>query len=117
RSSDLEAGAGLLLALGLFTPLAAAVIGSVMFVAAMAVHVKQGFFSTSGGFEYNLVLGLASLSLAFIGPGAISLDALFGWATQGLAWGLAALVVGLVAGAIQLAQRSVAQPRQVVRAA
>ncbi len=112
-----EAGAGLLLALGFFTPLAAAVIGSVMFVAAMTVHVKQGFFSTSGGYEYNLVLGLASLSLAFTGPGAISLDALFGWATQGLAWGFTAGAAALLAGTIQLAQRSVTQPQSVAKAA
>jgi len=111
-----ETGAGLLLALGLFTPLAAAAIGAIMFVAAMAVHVKQGFFNTSGGFEYNLVLGIAGLSFAFTGPGAISLDAFFGWGTEGLAWGLVAVAAGLASGAMQLAQRSVTRP-QAVKAA
>src|SRR5574339_301278 len=65
-----ETGGGLLLALGLFTPLAAAIVLSVMIVAAVSVHVRQGFFITSGGFEYNLVLGIAGLALAFTGPGA-----------------------------------------------
>src|SRR5438128_11216756 len=39
-----EADGGLLLALGWLTPIAAAVALSVMFVAGMSVHVKQGFF-------------------------------------------------------------------------
>ena len=54
-----------------------------MLVAAVSVHVKQGFFITSGGFEYNLVLGVAGLVLAFTGPGALSLDALFGLTVTG----------------------------------
>src|SRR6202030_3955855 len=39
-----EAGGGLLLALGLLTPVAASVVFSVMLVAAVSVHVKKGFF-------------------------------------------------------------------------
>src|SRR5258707_11710261 len=71
-----ETGGGLLLALGFLTPLAAALVFSVMLVAAVSVHVRQGFFVTSGGFEYTLVLGVAGLTAAFTGPGALSLDAL-----------------------------------------
>ena len=37
-----ESGGGLLLALGLLTPLAAAVVLSVMFVAAISAHVGKG---------------------------------------------------------------------------
>ena len=62
-----ETGGGTLLALGLLTPLAAAVLCSVMLVAAVSVHVKKGFFVTSGGYEYTLVLGVAALTLAFTG--------------------------------------------------
>src|SRR5687768_7297536 len=65
-----ELAGGLLLAFGFATPAGAALIASVMLVAAFSVHVKNGFFSTSGGYEYNLVLGVAALSLAFTGPGA-----------------------------------------------
>ena len=44
-----ETGGGLLLALGLATPVAAALIFSVMFVAAVTVHIKKGFlFRTVG---------------------------------------------------------------------
>jgi putative oxidoreductase len=70
-----ETGGGLLLALGLLTPLAAALLCGVMLVAAISVHIKKGFFVTGGGYEYTLVLGVAALTLAFTGPGALSLDA------------------------------------------
>src|SRR5712691_3212134 len=54
-----ETGGGLLLALGFLTPAAAAVVFSVMLVAALSAHVKKGFFLTSGGYEYTFVLGVA----------------------------------------------------------
>jgi putative oxidoreductase len=100
-----EAGAGLLLAVGFLTPVAAAIVFSVMLVAGVTVHVKQGFFITSGGYEYTLVLGVAGLTIAFTGPGALSLDALVGYSVSGARWGAVALFLGLVGGAIQLAQR------------
>jgi putative oxidoreductase len=96
---------GLLLALGLVTPLAAAVIVGVMLVAVVTVHISKGFFLTDNGFEYNLVLSAAVLSLAFVGPGALSLDAVLGLGWNGLAWGAGALLLGLVGGGVQLAGR------------
>ena len=74
-ASVVEIGGGLLLAVGLATPLAAAIVASVMIVAAVSAHLPRGFFSQNGGFEYNLVLGVAGLTPAFTGPGRISLDA------------------------------------------
>src|SRR5712672_4093980 len=56
-----ETGGGLLLALGLLTPVAAAIVFSVMLVAAVSVHIKKGFFITNGGYEYTLVLGVSGL--------------------------------------------------------
>jgi putative oxidoreductase len=100
-----EAGCGLLLALGFVTPVAAAGVFAVMLVAGVSAHVKQGFFMTSGGYEYTLVLGLAGLAVAFTGPGALSLDALLGYLSSGTLSGVVALVVGLVGGGIQLSQR------------
>jgi len=100
-----EAGSGVLLILGLATPIAAAVALGVMFVAGVSAHLKQGFFSTQGGYEYTLVLGVAALSVAFTGPGRLSADALVGLDLGGVRWGLVALVLGLVAGGIQLASR------------
>ena len=57
-----EAGGGLLLAFGFLTPVAAAVMLAVMLVAGVSVHLKQGFFITSGGYEYTLVLGVAGFA-------------------------------------------------------
>ena len=100
-----EVTGGVLLTLGLLTPLAAALVASVMLVAAVTVHLKNGFFVSGGGFEYNLVLGVAGLAVAFTGAGAWSIDALLGRPLSGAFWGLAALAVGVAGGAMQLAQR------------
>jgi putative oxidoreductase len=100
-----EVLSGLLLAIGFLTPLAAAMVASVMLVAAALVHWKNGFFSTSGGYEYNLVLGVAALTVAFTGPGALSIDSLLGFAQSGAAWGLGAAAVAVLGAIGQLAQR------------
>jgi putative oxidoreductase len=89
------------------TPLGAALGASVMVVAAVTVHAKNGFSAASGGYEYNLVLGVAALSVAFTGPGALSLDALLGSAPSGIAWGVGATVVAGLGALGQLAQRHV----------
>jgi putative oxidoreductase len=99
-----ETGGGLLLALGLFMPIAAALIGSVMLVA-MAVNIKKGFFAQNGGYEYALVLGVVGLSFAFTGPGSLSLDALLGNHFSGTFWGVAAFFVGILGGVFSLSQR------------
>ncbi|HLZ44756.1 MAG TPA: DoxX family protein [Gemmatimonadales bacterium] len=96
---------GLLLALGLVTPLAAMLIVSVMFVAVATVHVKHGYFNHNQGYEYNLTIVAAAVSLAMIGAGPVSLDAALGIRDAGAVWGLAALVAGLLGGAVQLAGR------------
>lgn len=96
---------GLLLAVGFLTPLAAALVVSVMLVAAATVHWKNGFFITTGGYEFNLVLGVAALSIAFTGPGSLSLDHVAGIAPAGVAWGLGAAAVAVLGAAGQLAQR------------
>ena len=100
-----ETGGGTLLALGLLTPLAAAVLCSVMLVAAVSVHVKKGFFVTSGGYEYTLVLGVAALTLAFTGPGALSLDALLGHCLSGTLWGGVSFLLGVLGGVVALVRR------------
>ena len=99
-----EFGGGLLLAVGLWTPMAAAGLVSVMLVAAVSLHWKSGFFITAGGVEYTLVLAAAAAGLAFTGPGALSADGALGisWSS---ASAVAALAVGITAGAIQLLMR------------
>ena len=108
-----ETAGGLLLALGLLTPVGAALAASVMLVAALTVHVKNGFFVASGGYEYNLVLGAAALSLAFTGPGLVSIDALLGYPLGGVVWGGAALLAAAFGATIQLARRRLPVSQQV----
>ncbi len=68
-----EAGGGTLLALGLATPAAGAAAAGAM-AGASAVHVPNGFFAQSGGYEYAASLGLTGAALAIAGPGRLSLD-------------------------------------------
>lgn len=72
-----EAGGGTLLALGLATPAAGAAVAGNMAVAA-STHTDNGWFVTSGGMEYPVVLGLLGATFATTGPGPISLDRLLG---------------------------------------
>ncbi|MGW0357094.1 DoxX family protein [Nocardia nova] len=74
-----ELGAGVLLALGLLTPFAAAAFVSLMAVAAWTVHRGHGFFITGNGWEYNLILAVGAVSVAIGGAGRFSLD----WAILG----------------------------------
>jgi putative oxidoreductase len=63
-----EGGAGLALAAGFLTPLAAAAFVSVMLVAAVSVHLAKGFFIQKGGFEYTLALAASRLSVRILPP-------------------------------------------------
>jgi putative oxidoreductase len=100
-----EFGGGVLLVLGLLTPLGAAAVVGVMLVAIATVHWKNGFFNTGGGYEFNLLIVAAALGLAFTGAGEISIDHLAGWDVAGPAWGIAALGIAAVAAGAVLAMR------------
>lgn len=104
-----EAGGGLLLAVGLATPLGAAALSGVMLTAIRRVHWRNGVWVTSGGFEYNAVLLAALLAIAEEGPGPWSADAALGIERHGVAWALAALGVGAV-GAELAAASGAASP-------
>jgi putative oxidoreductase len=98
-----ELGAGLLLIVGLFTPLACAAIISVMLVAGLLAHRKNGFFVFKDGYEYVLVLAVVCLLLGTTGPGRFSIDnaagiEMTGWLGGGIALGVAVLATaGLLA--------------------
>lgn len=103
-----EAGGGLLLLLGLLTPVGAAGIIGVMTVAGIAVHLRNGVFNANGGYELNLVFVAVAVLLATV-PGDYSLDAALDLADDGvwgLAWGLGALALGVAGGIARLATRS-----------
>jgi putative oxidoreductase len=94
----LELVGGSLLALGLFTPFAAAGLIAVMTAAVLTVHLPNGIWNTEKGYEYNLVLATVAFALAGIGAGQYSLDNAFGFDLHGAGWALAALGVGLLGG-------------------
>lgn len=108
-----EAGGGTALAVGLATPLAASALTATMLTAINRVHFKNGPWVSKGGFEYNLVLIAAVLSIVETGPGKLSLDAALGTEKEGPGWALAALAAGTV-GAIgaHLAAEAHAAPAQ-----
>jgi putative oxidoreductase len=90
---------GLLIALGLFTPLGTALIVAVMAVAILTVHAPNGPWVTNNGWEYNAVLMASVFALAGVGAGSWSLDAALNWDVSSTWWALGALAVGLL-GAI-----------------
>jgi len=96
---------GLLLALGLVTPLAGAAIAAPMLVAIGTVHRGHGLWATNGGYEYPLVLLTLALVLGLVGPGRYALDSILGIALPmplsfwiALAVALVIVGIGLVSG-------------------
>ena len=75
-ASVTEVAAGVLLVLGLLTPVAAAGVVGVMVVAWIINHRGNGFFifRPGEGWEYVMTLTVTGLVLAMLGAGGISLD-------------------------------------------
>jgi putative oxidoreductase len=99
-----EAGGGLLIALGLVTPVAAAALIAVMTVAIIRVHFAKGLWATEGGYEYNAVLIAAVFALSAVGAGEWSLDNALGISMHGAGWALGALGAGILGGLLPLAE-------------
>jgi putative oxidoreductase len=70
----------------------------VMTAAVITVHLKNGFFASNQGYEFNLVLAAALFALAGIGSGNWSLDNALGIDLNGTGWALGALGAGLLGG-------------------
>jgi putative oxidoreductase len=94
---------GLLLALGLLTPFAAAALIATMAVAIATVHWSKGPWSTEGGYEYNAVLMAVAFAVTAVGPGNWSLDHALSLDLNGTGWALAALAAGIIGGFATLA--------------
>ena len=67
---------GILLIIGLLTPIVAALVVIVMFGAYLLVHMGAGVFAADGGWELVAVIGLAVVVFALVGTGRYSVDAL-----------------------------------------
>ena len=109
-----ETVSGSLLAVGLATPAAVSIVVSVMLVVVVTVHLGKGFFAQNGGYEYPLGLAVAALTLAFTGPGSLSIDALAELERSGTFWGVAALLTGLAGGGTALLEWRKAPVQQTV---
>jgi putative oxidoreductase len=100
-----EAGAGVLLVLGLLTPLACAALVGVMVNVILSAHAGKGLWNTNGGMEFPLVLLTAAAALAFTGAGDFSIDSALDWRLSGGGWGAVAVAVGALAGLVMVAMR------------
>ncbi len=100
-----ETAAGAALAIGLLTPLAAAFVVGTMVVAGVAAHRGNGFFVFKDGYEYVLMIAVVCAVIGLLGPGAASVDALFGLDTalDGAVGLLLAAGLGVVGAAALLA--------------
>lgn len=103
-AASTELGCGVLLALGLLTPLAAAGFVGVMLVAGWTVHRPNGFFSVKNGYELNLLFATIAVGVAMVGPGRYSLDWAIGLDLAFRPWTAVAIAVilGLGSGAALL---------------
>ena len=96
--------AGVLLILGLFTPLAAAgalaYLINGLLVEAMAAHneARLADFLTDGH-EYKVIMIAAVVAIILAGPGRYGLDAGRGWARRPFVGSFAALLIGIGGGA------------------
>lgn len=98
---ELIAGVGLLL--GFAAALWSTSVVGIATVDGVAVHWRNGFFVFQDGYEYFFMLGIASMTLAVLGPGRWALDDLPGISWSGGRLGLVVLMAGCVGAAALLA--------------
>lgn len=93
-----ELAGGLLLALGLLSPLAAAIVLGTMLN--VIVQMWSGGLLTGQGYEMGLLWAAVAVTIAFTGPGKFSLDHNRPWARHGFLWAAAAIVLAVVTGVL-----------------
>ena len=101
-----EAGGGLLLALGLLSPLGSLGIIAAMLVATFTVHLGKGLFTTTGGPELPIINMAVSVAVAIAGPGRYSLDSWLGISLPEPAAGLVLAALTLLGVGVAFATRS-----------
>ena len=96
-----EVVGGGLLALGLLTPLASAIIVGTLLVAVVAVHLPNGLWAGNGGYELPLTYIVVAAGLALTGPGTYSLDSALGFdAVPSTGIALGAIGLGILSAAV-----------------
>ncbi|MEJ8572905.1 DoxX family protein [Microbaculum marinum] len=73
-----EIGCGALILIGFLTRPAAAIAFVFLLVATVSVHLQNGFFASSGGYEFALMWAIGALFFAVRGAGPISVDRMLG---------------------------------------
>jgi putative oxidoreductase len=106
-SAGVELFGGLLLALGLITPIASALLVAQSIYIIVRVHLPRGFWISGGGIEFALQLLAGSLLVVASGPGAIAIDPALG-INLGPWWRAGSLVVAIVGALFAMA---IARPR------
>jgi putative oxidoreductase len=105
-----EAGGGVLLTLGMATPVAATMISGTMLTAIRKVHLPKGPWVTEGGYEYNVALIALVTSLVETGPGRLSVDASLFPRWKGTGWALASLAAAGVGSYLATGPMNEAEP-------
>ncbi len=100
-STAAELVGGILLILGLLTPLAAAALIGQAIVIVFHVHLPKGFWNAKGGFEFGLTLGAIALAIAVAGAGVISVDHVL-HITYPTTVRVLLIVLGVIGGAVAL---------------
>ncbi len=106
-----ETVGGVGIALGAFTPAAAAALIGTMTTAIRTVHLKNGFWAQGGGYEYNLTIIAALLLIVDGGPGSFSVDSALGIEETGAGVAIAALAAGVLGSTVTLAAAKAAHAK------
>jgi putative oxidoreductase len=101
-----EIGIGVSFLAGFLTPIGAAGLIAMMFVAFWTVHRRAGFFVSARpdeGYEYVLTLSVIAGVVAYLGPGRYSVDNALDLVERlSGATGLTIALAGILAGVLQL---------------
>jgi putative oxidoreductase len=98
-----EVVAGVLLVLGLFTPVAAAgalafLINGLLATISARPHSHSFAYFLPDGYEYQITLIVMAVAVILCGPGRYGLDARRGWAHRPFIGSFVALLAGIAAG-------------------
>jgi putative oxidoreductase len=99
-----ETASGVLLAIGLATPLACLLLISTL-VNVLALHLRNGLSRRANGYEYELVLLAGTVAVLLGGAGRWSLDALVGTPVLSPLHTAGVLVTAVIGGLVVVGSR------------